>query len=461
MRVGTKWGYIDKSGAFLVQPQYLDALPFSEGLAAVMVGVHWGFIDHSGSLAIAPQFIDAKEFSEGRAAVKVSNEFSRSGDWGWGFIDRNGKTVIRPHYTRTSYFREGMAHVCTDFSECEYIDPDGTVLKVLSFPLTEGNRFTGPLKIGKRSGYKDDWPRLLLEPMGDEPNEISEGLPIYRDNNELKELTWQGEDPSLNGDLALFFRQGLAVATKSSRSKTVYVFVDRAGKEVLGPFDYAGDFSEGLAVVKVGDQFGYVDRKGNFAIKPQFDWAGGFSEGLAIARIKKLPKLGYIDKTGNMVIPTQFNTVTAFSHGLAIAELEHHWGYIDRAGRFVWGPAAPNFKFVQINYSLDAGSAQLPPGFLEMFDAILRKNLLGTGMFEKVLDKGQSAEAADGGRSVILDVNLGQFREKIQFSVHRVSDNELLLDKTLERRWNKGDEKSAAEILPSEIAGEMNMRLGL
>jgi hypothetical protein len=455
VRAGMKWGYIDKSGAFLVQPQYLDALPFSEGLAAVMVGVRWGFIDHSGKLVIAPQFMEAKEFSEGRAAVYV-------GDQGWGYIDRSGKSVIRPHFSVASYFREGMARVCTEPGRCDYIDPDGSVLDLLfSSPPPRGSRYIGPLKVGNRSGYVDGLHRLIVEPMGDEPSEISEGLPIYRDITDLVELMWIGETPSTIAEFARFFLQGLAVTGNYTGSRGVYTFVDRAGKEVLGPFDYAGDFSEGLAVVKVGDQYGYIDRKGNFAINPQFDWAGGFSEGLAMARINKLPVLGYIDKTGKMVIPTQFNKVTSFSHGLAIAELDHHWGYIDRAGKFVWGPAVPKFKFIQINYSIDAESAQLPKGFLEIFDTNLRGKLLGTGMFEKVLVKGQTAGAADGGRSLILDVNLRQFRDKIQFAVHRVSNNEPLLNKELENRWKRGDEKSAVEILPSEVAADINKRLGL
>ena len=49
----------------------------------------------------------------------------------------------------------------------------------------------------------------------------------------------------------------------------------KTGEIVINPqFDYAGCFSEGLAVIRVGDQntgkFGFIDKTGQMVIKPQF-----------------------------------------------------------------------------------------------------------------------------------------------------------------------------------------------
>jgi uncharacterized lipoprotein YddW (UPF0748 family) len=49
-------------------------------------------------------------------------------------------------------------------------------------------------------------------------------------------------------------------------------------------FEQADEFSEGLARVKTGDKWGYIDTKGKFAIQPQLDEANSFSEGLALVR---------------------------------------------------------------------------------------------------------------------------------------------------------------------------------
>ncbi|ECL3693363.1 WG repeat-containing protein, partial [Campylobacter coli] len=53
-----KWGFIDKSGKFIVKPKFDEAWDFSEGLAAVGLNGKWGFIDKNGEFAIEPIFDD-------------------------------------------------------------------------------------------------------------------------------------------------------------------------------------------------------------------------------------------------------------------------------------------------------------------------------------------------------------------------------------------------------------------
>jgi len=61
-------------------------------------------------------------------------------------------------------------------------------------------------------------------------------------------------------------------------------------------------FSEGLAAVKVGDKWGFVDTTGRMAIEPQFDFAAPFFDGLALVQMgTEDAKRGYIDKTGSYV----------------------------------------------------------------------------------------------------------------------------------------------------------------
>ncbi|PSO65063.1 MAG: hypothetical protein BRC36_04695 [Cyanobacteria bacterium QH_2_48_84] len=49
-------------------------------------------------------------------------------------------------------------------------------------------------------------------------------------------------------------------------------YIDKTGEIVINrQFDYAGEFSEGLAMVKVGDKWGYIDKTGEMVINPQFD----------------------------------------------------------------------------------------------------------------------------------------------------------------------------------------------
>ena len=48
VREDGKVGYIDKSGAYVIEPQYEKAKSFSDGRAAVEQDEMWGFIDTTG-----------------------------------------------------------------------------------------------------------------------------------------------------------------------------------------------------------------------------------------------------------------------------------------------------------------------------------------------------------------------------------------------------------------------------
>lgn len=53
---------------------------------------------------------------------------------------------------------------------------------------------------------------------------------------------------------------------------------------------------EGLAVVKLNDRYGFVDKTGKEVISPKYDSVGYFSEGLVTVLLKG--NLGFVDKTG-------------------------------------------------------------------------------------------------------------------------------------------------------------------
>ncbi|EMG22247.1 hypothetical protein LEP1GSC150_4617 [Leptospira interrogans serovar Copenhageni str. LT2050] len=69
-------------------------------------------------------------------------------------------------------------------------------------------------------------------------------------------------------------------------------------------FEEADSFVDGLALIKLGGKYGYIDKSGKLVIKPQFGEAYSFSEDLALVKIQG--SYGYIDRNGNLVIQTQF-----------------------------------------------------------------------------------------------------------------------------------------------------------
>ncbi len=76
-------------------------------------------------------------------------------------------------------------------------------------------------------------------------------------------------------------------------------YIDKTGRLVIkhntgGSSEGLGRFSAGLAAVRFGNKFGYMDKKGNVVIKPKFDFALDFSQELAAVRIGN--KWGYISR---------------------------------------------------------------------------------------------------------------------------------------------------------------------
>ncbi len=59
------WGYMDKKGRILIEPQFEDARSFSHGLAGVCVDGQWGFINSAGKIVIDCQYLDVGYFTPG------------------------------------------------------------------------------------------------------------------------------------------------------------------------------------------------------------------------------------------------------------------------------------------------------------------------------------------------------------------------------------------------------------
>ncbi len=132
-------------------------------------------------------------------------------------------------------------------------------------------------------------------------------------------------------------------------------FIDKSGREVIPLiYDDVSHFSEGLAAVRQGSNYGYIDRDGKVAIPIKLDMtpysykseesgeANGtiryyansvshlyFSNGRALYR--EGDKYGYIDKTGKVVIPVQYRCASAFEEGLAKVSIapERDWRTVE------------------------------------------------------------------------------------------------------------------------------------
>ena len=85
------WGFIDRGGTIVIEPQFDNARSFSEGLAAVTTGGKVGFIDRSGRKVIPAQFDTAASFREGLARVTLGDKEVKI-----GYVDASGRYAWEP-----------------------------------------------------------------------------------------------------------------------------------------------------------------------------------------------------------------------------------------------------------------------------------------------------------------------------------------------------------------------------
>lgn len=89
---GAAW--INTDGKPIHNFECTETIPFKGDLAPVRIGAKWGYMDKHGRLAIPAQFAHATYFENGQAAVAVGDKGHNLRDFTWGVIDENGKYVI-------------------------------------------------------------------------------------------------------------------------------------------------------------------------------------------------------------------------------------------------------------------------------------------------------------------------------------------------------------------------------
>jgi hypothetical protein len=125
-------------------------------------------------------------------------------------------------------------------------------------------------------------------------------------------------------------------------------YINRQGKIAIKPqFDDAEDFFNGLAEVKIGERWTFINESGKTVFARTAAVWGSFSDGVicCIMRVGEggSIKWGYMDKTGQVIIAPQFDYELPFSEGLAAVKLGEKWGFIDHSGelkiapKFNWG----------------------------------------------------------------------------------------------------------------------------
>lgn len=189
----------------------------------------------------------------------------------YGYIDKAGKEVLPCKYYSCYDFHDGMA--------------------IVSIIDTNNN---------EKYGYIDDSGKEVVPCIYEKVEDFNDGIAcVYLEYN-----GWGGPNKSC--------------------------IIDKKGNVLDIPFK---NYSEGIAIYKSDDKYGYVDKYDKKITPCIYDRADSFKDGLA--HVNRGGKGGFIDKSGKEIVPCVYNSVHSFHDDMLRVVKDGKTGYVDRSGKLI------------------------------------------------------------------------------------------------------------------------------
>ncbi len=275
------YGYVNKSGKWVIEPRFLNAKEFCEGLAAVVEDSEmskWGYIKADGTFAIKPKFKKAYNFKNNFAVV--SEELFAA------TINKKGEYIKKTNYyldgaDMNDYCRANLANIDTAMNSenAKYglIMNDGTIVK----PEFDGRAYMVEsfLCVFKNGASKssDDRANFIVLKNGKVVG--FEGTITYVTEG-IGLIEYTGKTGALKGQRLYQFI--------TSEGKLLKTYKGKDGKEY--PFQNAETFSEGYAAVMINSAmttntnynlWGFLKKDGTWLKEPEYVRARSFKNGVA------------------------------------------------------------------------------------------------------------------------------------------------------------------------------------
>ncbi len=349
------WGVVDASGAEIIPCAYIDVRLGSDGPVAVCKPgeAKYGFVDMQGNEVIPPKYDNAAGFTDGYAPVGVESEEKEAAGWGWdsstcdwGAIDEAGNEVLPCEYdtvtvhpggilearrydgaddqTHTTWFevRDGVA-VETDAQPNEAEDEPAPSTELNLRPAW-GIVGDGELLLERRDGL---WRLVDLT-----------GAPVL-------DMLFCNEPVFEDHLAAVSIQTGKFVEdlSEGQTPEVLWGLIDDAGQiRIPAAYDEL-KLSEGVALVKDGEKYAFLNSDGTPLTDRRYFRAEPFHDGYAQVGVKietaadeSFPsdtQWGVIDSTGAEVVPCEFDFLELGDGGTAVvSDGDNQYGYIGMDG---------------------------------------------------------------------------------------------------------------------------------
>ncbi len=352
-----KYGYMNEEGKAVIPLQWDSAGDFIGGKAAVFSGLHsgnlygeygnsndpiigqQGYINQQGQpiSGVKPQTdsqrlhealvqADALQGQPEKSFISgsvdgVSWKYSAWPLRKWGLVSTDGTDIIKAEWDAIPALFQKQVYA------------DGVLTKNNQpmsdrFAVVVKDRFsfdaTGVISLSGKMILEPVWRAVHFDPL---TNRILVVDSEYRigiyglDGQRIAEPQWEWIEE---------FSEGLAAVRVGKK----YGFIDESYKTAIKPsWDSVRGFSEGYAVVRQNNKYGLIDARGKSVSKPQWEYLDDVSCGRSLVRQKD--QYGYLGTDGKIAIAAQWDFATRFNDGKARVKKDTAWGFIDVNGALI------------------------------------------------------------------------------------------------------------------------------
>jgi hypothetical protein len=308
LQMKEKYGFINRSGKIIIDPQYEYASNFSEGFAAIIDETgKYGFINNLGEITFFPGATDLRKYQSGYAAIRFEK---------WGYIDKELKIAIKPEYIKCGNFSNGLAPVA--------VRDDVTKKNYYTFIDEKGvPQFSGRFESAQE--FNNDLALVVL-------NNQSGFIDVS--GNEVIKCSFY---------IARSFSDGFAAVAVMENGVVKWGFINKNGDIVIEPkYENVDSFREGYAAVSIKGKYGLIDKTGKFIFPPKFEKLTSPNESM-LRYFQN--KWGYINMDGKVIHKPFFDEAGEFSNGLARITIYNvingtnvsKDGYLKIDGSVIWG----------------------------------------------------------------------------------------------------------------------------
>ncbi len=295
-RDGARWGYCNPEGKIILPCIYTKAFPFNNNEAIAVLNDKYGLISPQGKWLL-PAAYDSLGYFEPLAIFKKEGKY--------GLLDKKGTQLQPAASDRAEQLKSGF-YLLTRGPYSGLVNSKGELVLPVAyrnvFDFREGRALVW------KEGFNEPW--SIINEKGDVVFQMKPGEGFYNNNEKYFRngvLQYRTFSPNAGGGYydslgkILVYQPGACCNNPEERKLTgMYrkgLFPAEETAEVLDSFP-------GGYVGKLYRPSGYCDSTGNFVLKPVYSEAGEFENGLAL--VKRVKGFGLIDTRGREVIPLQY-----------------------------------------------------------------------------------------------------------------------------------------------------------